>query len=315
MWDSRGRYYQHKRINGQPRRVYVGAGLIAELTAHGDALEQAQKAAQDAQRRLQRAQDRAILKDIDAQYRQLQAFVGALLTAAGYYQHNRGEWRRMDLKAFAQRYREAGEREEQAAALQAGKLAKGGGEAQPMTIADKTAETTEERARLEDAAAAELEALVKRVNGKNPTRADLDALRRVLDTHDGAVLSVIGGTAVLSHIFDKYNAGNAGAAARLVMEAEARRMGERLGRDSAPPFERPLIDHIVVCWVRLQLVERDQAANTSGAHNRESGAYWDRRLSEAQRRYLRAFNLLAKLRHMAPAVQVNIANQQVVQNG
>ena len=89
-WD-RGYYYQHKRVNGQPRRVYVGAGLVAELTARVDAAEQAQKAAQDAQRRLQKAQDRAIVKDIDAQYGRLRAFVGALLTAAGYYQHHRGE--------------------------------------------------------------------------------------------------------------------------------------------------------------------------------------------------------------------------------
>ena len=36
-------------------------------------------------------------------------------------------------------------------------------------------------------------------------------------------------------------------------------------------------------------------------------------ISEAQRRYLRAVNLLAKLRHMGP-LQVNIANQQVVMN-
>ena len=75
-WDERGYYYQHKRINGQPRRVYVGAGLLAELTARMDAREQAQRAAQDAQRRLQKAQDRAILKDIDAQYGRLRAFVG-----------------------------------------------------------------------------------------------------------------------------------------------------------------------------------------------------------------------------------------------
>ena len=66
--------------------------------------------------------------------------------------------------------------------------------------------------------------------------------------------------------------------------------------------------------VRLQLVERDMSNSTKGSHSRESGAYWDRRLTEAQRRYLRAVNLLAKVRHIGPAVQVNVANQQVVQN-
>lgn len=269
-WD-RGYYYQHKRINGQPRRVYVGAGMIAELTASIDAQEQAQRAAQDAQRRLQKAQDRAILKEIDAQYGQLRTFVAALLTAAGYYQHNRGEWRKMGKKA-----------------------------------AQLTGPTA-------DGAPVDLEELVRRINSKNPSRADLDALRQALDAQDGTGpgLTVLDGTAMLSHVLDKYTND---AAPKLVMQADARRMAKTLGRDTAPPFERPLIDHIVLCWVRLQLVERDMSNNTAGAHSRESGAYWDRRLSEAQRRYLRAMNLLAKLRHLGPAVQVNVAHQQIVQN-
>jgi hypothetical protein len=56
--------------------------------------------------------------------------------------------------------------------------------------------------------------------------------------------------------------------------------------------------------------------NVKGSHSRESGAYWDRRLTEAQRRYLRAIGLLAKLRSLAPAsrLQVNVAHNQQVNN-
>ena len=271
MWDSRGRYYQHKRINGQPRRVYVGAGVLAELTAHVDAQKQAQKAAQDAQRRRQRAQDRAIRKDIDSEYKQLQAFVGALLTAAGYYQHNRGEWRKMGKKA---------------------------------------AQLT---GPVDEGAPVDLEALAARVSGNNATPRDMEALRRALAAQDseGLRLMVLDRTAVLTDMLDKYTDN---AAVKIVMRADAERMLGTLGRDAAPPFERPLIDHIVLCWVRLQLVERNMSNVTSKPHSPEMGAYWDRRLTEAQRRYLRAVNLLAKVRHMGPAVQVNIANQQVVQN-
>ena len=161
-------------------------------------------------------------------------------------------------------------------------------------------------------APADLEALVKRVNGKNPSRADLDALRDILaDPPAGASITALDGLVILDTIIDGYTDS---AASRLVMRADADRMAHKLGRAAAPPFERPLIDHIVTCWVRLQLVERDHAANTAGSHSRESGAYWDRRLTAAQRRYLRALHLLAKLRHMGP-LQVNIANQQVVMNG
>ena len=274
-WDSRGYYYQSKRINGQPRRVYVGAGFLAELTAREDAAEQAQKAAQDAQRRLQKAQDRAILKDIDAQYRELRAFVWALLTAAGYRQYKNREWRKMGKRAAAQ-----------------------------LT------------GPVDEGAPVDVEALVARINSQTPRPADLDALRRVLAAPDAngdrtGTPTALSGAAVLDGLLTK-RAGN--AAERLIMLADAKRMEKTLGRDSAPPFERPLIDHVVLCWARLQLVEIGVSNNTSGAHNREDGAYWDRRLTEAQRRYLRAVNLLAKVRHMGPAVQVNIANQQVVQN-
>lgn len=270
-WDERGYYYQHKRVNGQPRRVYVGAGLLAELTANLDAKEQEQRAAQDAQRRLLKAQDRAIHKEIDAQYRQVRAFVGELMTAAGYYQHRR-EWRKMGRKAAAQ-------------------------------LTGPTA----------DGAPVDLEALVARINGKDYTRADMDALRRALTAQDGAAASVtvLYGHSVANTIIDAYTDD---VATRLVMQADARRMAKTLGYDTAPPFELPLIYHIVACWVRLQIVERDMSNAVKGSHSRDSGAYWDRRLTEAQRRYLRAVNLLAKIRHIAPTVQVNVAHQQIVQN-
>ena len=304
-WD-RGYYYRAQRIGGKPTRVYVGGGLAGALAAKLDARDQAQRAAQAAQRRQERARDAALLRELDAEYGRLRTYTAALLLAAGWYQHNRG-WRRMDLKAFAKRYREAEERD---AAREAGKLAAGGS---PPQLAGPAADP--DRAGLEADAAAALDALVKRVNGPKPSRADLDALRAVLalpGTAGGAVLTVIDGGAVLDRVIDSYTDG---AASRMVMRADAGRLAKTLGRDTAPAIERPLIDHIVTCWVRLQLAERDHAANTAGAHNRDSGTYWDRRLSEAQRRSLRALGLLAKLRHLGPAVQVNLANQQVVMNG
>ena len=306
-WDSSGRYYyRHTRIAGKPRRVYVGGGLLGALAAMMDGQEQAQRVALDAQRRLQRTRDREAHRSIDAQYQQVRAWAAALLTAAGCYRHKR-EWRRMDLKAFAKRYREAEERD---AAQAAGKLAHGGGAAQLAgpTVTDGGAA---DRSKLAAEAAAGLEALVKRVNGPKPSRADLDTLRDLLavQSGDNGIITVLDGSTILHTLIDSYTDSEA---SRLVMRADARRMADRLGRD-APPFERPLIDHIVTCWVRLQLVERDHANNLRGAHSRESGQYWDRRLSEAQRRYLRAVNLLAKLRHLGP-VQINVADKMLVMN-
>ena len=172
---------------------------------------------------------------------------------------------------------------------------------------------------VDDGAPVDVEALVQRISGTNPRPADLEALRQVLAAPEAAgdrtgTPTVLCGASVLDNALRKWRSGSNGEAARLIMLADAKRIEKTLGRDTAPPFEQPLIDHIVVCWVRLQLVELDMSNATSGAHSRETGAYWDQRLSEAQRRYLRAVNLLAKVRHTAPAVQVNVAHQQVVQN-
>lgn len=311
-WD-RGYYYRAQRINGRPTRVYVGGGRLGQMAAAQDAAERARRADQADALRRQRAADRAANRDIDAEYRRLRTWTAALLTAAGYYQHHRGEWRKMDLKAFARRYREAEERDALAAA---GKLAAAGAAGKlPAVVQQAGPADSAERAQLARDAEQALHALVKRVNGPTPSRADLDALRDVLAqpwNFGGAVLTVLDGAAIRDAIISSC-AGS--ESSRLIMRADADRLAKSLGRDAAPPFERPLIDHIVTCWVRLQLVERDLTATTAGRHSMPEGAYRDRRLSEAQRRYLRALNLLAKLRHLGPAVQLNIAGQQVVLNG
>jgi len=212
------------------------------------------------------------MKDIDGQYRRLTAFVGELMTVAGWRQYKNREWRKMSRKAAAQ-------------------------------LTGPTA----------DGDRVDMEELARRVSMPNPSSADIDALRRTLNSQEGLErgLTVLTGSVIISNIVEAYTDS---PAARLTMQADARRIAKALGKDTAPPFEQPLIDHVVVCWLRLQLVERDVTNNVKGAHNRDSGIYWDRRLTEAQRRYLRAVNLLAKVRHIGPAVQMNFANQQVVQN-
>jgi hypothetical protein len=52
--------------------------------------------------------------------------------------------------------------------------------------------------------------------------------------------------------------------------------------------------------------------NATGIHNAATARHLDARLESAQRRYLRAVALLERLRRHAPSVQINIANQQVV---
>ena len=101
--------------------------------------------------------------------------------------------------------------------------------------------------------------------------------------------------------------------AQAIIRQELRTLCRDLGLDGAPPVERELIAHVAECWVWLKLAQLTLNRISSAEHTFKEGQYREERVTQAQRRYLRAFNLLAKLRHLGP-VQVNIANQQVVMN-
>jgi len=87
-------YYRSVRVNGQPRREYVGAGKIAELAAQLDALEREERELKQAAEREARADAQALdelVSDFNAAADDL---ASAALLAAGCRQHNRGEWRK-----------------------------------------------------------------------------------------------------------------------------------------------------------------------------------------------------------------------------
>ena len=92
-------YYRSKRVNGKPRRIYVGTGDAALLAAEED-------------RRAREVRDLERLKadQLRAEYVELEANLAevhrladimsrAALYAAGYHQHCKGDWRpRRDLR-------------------------------------------------------------------------------------------------------------------------------------------------------------------------------------------------------------------------
>ena len=94
---------------------------------------------------------------------------------------------------------------------------------------------------------------------------------------------------------------------------------EQLPVDLAHPgdgeLERLLIQQIAMAWLHLGYVQYQYSVMTTSADTTiKRGEYWERRLSAAQRRYLRATETLARVRRLQlPAVQVNIGAQQVNQ--
>jgi hypothetical protein len=79
---------------------------------------------------------------------------------------------------------------------------------------------------------------------------------------------------------------------------------------SPTPLERLLVERVVACWLHLHHLEVIYAGKES--MSLELGAYYQRSLSAAQKRYLSAIRTLALVRKLAlPVVQVNIARKQV----
>jgi hypothetical protein len=93
-WDK-GRYYtRSKKVNGRVVREYYGIGGAAELAAQIDAINRADREAERETRRLERAE----LEALDAPLNELNDLADLLartaLMAAGFRQHNCGEWRK-----------------------------------------------------------------------------------------------------------------------------------------------------------------------------------------------------------------------------
>lgn len=105
-----------------------------------------------------------------------------------------------------------------------------------------------------------------------------------------------------------------GALMQKGIQRQAMTMRDGMGYDASPALERGLIEHVVACWLRLQQVEHVYSGVMSQASVVLTRADWcERRLTAAQRRYLRACESLARVRRLTrpAALQVNIGGQQI----
>jgi hypothetical protein len=87
-------YYRSVRVNGQPRREYVGSGRFGELAAQLDVLERQDRELKEAAERKARADAAALDELVSGFNAAADDLAHAALLAAGCRQHNRGEWRK-----------------------------------------------------------------------------------------------------------------------------------------------------------------------------------------------------------------------------
>ena len=154
----------------------------------------------------------------------------------------------------------------------------------------------------------ELLSLLDAVDKKRPDPKAVAELHRVLDTMPELCMA-LGDTTrhVQDRLMDRICSHKGGQMA-LEIRADAVRNG--LGYEGATQLEQLLIDHTVLCWLRLQSVELSYSSAMNRSLSLSEGDFWDRHLAAAQRRYLRACETLARLRRLLhPTLQVNIAAQ------
>jgi hypothetical protein len=102
-----------------------------------------------------------------------------------------------------------------------------------------------------------------------------------------------------------------------VMLKQTEEMAVELGYGQSSALERLLIDVVVTTWLGWQAAEwRFQDNTAQHASTAAQIDAWERRLSMAQNRYLRACEALARVRRLLvrTPVQINIAAQQIVSN-
>jgi len=159
----------------------------------------------------------------------------------------------------------------------------------------------------------DVSALLGKVMKAKPKSEDMEAFRKLLDRHPGIAETMVNLTDQTFEAIFKPMAGESQGALELLKRVRRLKQTE-LGYDAASALEKLLIEAVVIAWVGYTDTERRASSVWSDSHTLTSGEYWNKRVSAAQRRYLRAIETLARVRRLGlPAVQINIGAQQVNQ--
>ncbi len=139
--------------------------------------------------------------------------------------------------------------------------------------------------------------IVAATNKKNPAQQDIEALREMM-REDASIWQNHGDWAkqtelvILNEYFE-----TSGFLLETVKKKLAN-LRDELGWENATVLEKLLIRQVCLTWLRLYYLERQHQQATFGSHSLASGIYWDKRLSMAQKRHLKAIESLAKVRKM-----------------
>ncbi len=134
-------------------------------------------------------------------------------------------------------------------------------------------------------------------NKKNPKEEDLNALREMM-REDASIWQTYGDWAKQTELVLLNEYFQSSGLILETVEKKLANLRDELGWQDATEIEKLLIRQVCLTWLRLYFVERQHHQNTFQSHSLTSGIYWDKRLSMAQKRHLKAIESLAKVRKM-----------------
>jgi len=161
---------------------------------------------------------------------------------------------------------------------------------------------------------AEFRLLMTAVDKTKPAQSDIAALHRYLSEHP-EIAAYCGdvGVTIQDRILGKIYGDSP---TREVVKAHVEQLRASLGYTESSGLERMVIEAVILCWVRWQDCEWRYQSHIEGQHSLASGDYWERRLTLAQKRHLKAIETLARVRRLlrksppAPSPAFNLLLKQ-----
>lgn len=147
----------------------------------------------------------------------------------------------------------------------------------------------------------------KRADKPDANPEDVEALVRLVRQHPHLMRKTADLAAASVNV--AIQGANATPAVREVLRCSVDQVKASLGYERAVPVERLLVEQVALCYLRMNLAEQSYEGVMSQEHSLKLGAYWEKKLSSAQRRYLQAVETFARVRKLLsrPAIQFNIA--------
>lgn len=263
-------YYEKQRIGGSVVSTYYGTGLLAEYTAVLSEIERTKHADERAAAARARQEQQRREREADTLAAHCHDLAHLALLAAGFHQH-KGTWRKRRAQGVS--------------------MSKSRKDAPDLPALPAPDDTSPEARK----------AIITRCNRRDATFEDVQALRRILPQLD---IADVGSTLRESLRYTVKVIANGNAWTSETTKAHLDQRRTDLGYADCTALERPLIDHLLLCELRLGVIENFTTHKLEEQVSVAQMQQIETLLDNAQRRYLRAVETLAKVRRLAVPVLV-----------